>query len=253
VETPPLRFAPIAMGHYFEVSDIVRHGDESPGTPDVREDDGRTLPAGVFSSWAKEMRDALTAEQDAEVPCGSCTACCTASQFVHIGPDEVDTLAHVPAELLFPAPRSPQGHVLLGYDERGHCPMLIDEKCSIYAHRPRACRTYDCRVFAAAGVKLGGAQHVKIEQRVRRWRFTYADPVDEMRHEAVRVAARYLQEHADGMPEGTARDTPATRAVLAFSVHDLFLSVDEATGRSSVVPPALDAVRSRVVTLRTRK
>ena len=25
-----------------------------------------------------------------------CTACCTSSQFVHIGPDEVDTLAHIP-------------------------------------------------------------------------------------------------------------------------------------------------------------
>ena len=62
------------------------------------------------------------------MPCGTCTACCTSSQFVHIGPDEVDTLAHIPAELLFPAPRMPKGHVLLGYDERGHCPMLIDER-----------------------------------------------------------------------------------------------------------------------------
>jgi hypothetical protein len=93
----------------------------------------------VFSDWAKEMHGALTGERDAEVPCGTCTVRCTASQFVHIGPDEVDTLAHVPAELLFPAPRSPKGDVLLGYDERGHCPTLINEKCSIYAPMIREC------------------------------------------------------------------------------------------------------------------
>jgi uncharacterized protein len=242
----------IAMGQYFEVPDIVRHGGESPETPDVRKDDDRTVPAGVFSDWAEAMRGALTGQQDAEVPCGTCTACCTASQFVHIGPDEVDTLAHVPAELLFRAPRSPKGHTLLGYDERGHCPMLINEKCSIYAHRPRACRTYDCRVFSAAGVELGGAQHVKIEQRIGRWRFTYADPVDRVRQEAVRAAASYLREHADLMPDGTAR-MPATLAVLAFEIHDLFLFLDEATGQSSVVLPELDVVRSRLVTLRTRR
>jgi Fe-S-cluster containining protein len=240
------------MRHYFGVPGTVRHGDKRPGTPDVRRDDDRSLPAGIFSEWAQEMQSALAGKQDAEVPCGTCTACCTASQFVHIGPDEVDTLAHVPADLLFPAPRSPEGHVLLGYDERGHCPMLINEKCSIYAHRPKACRTYDCRVFSAAGVELGGAQHVQIEQRVRRWRFTYVDPVDEARHEAVRAAARYLAEHPDVMP-GTTTSTPANLAVLAFEVHDLFLLFDEATGQTSVVLPDSDAVRGRLVTLRTKR
>jgi hypothetical protein len=83
------------------------------------------LDAGDFSSWLVEIQAALRAERAAEVPCGGCTACCTSSQFVHVGPDETDTLAHIPAELLFPAPRMPEGHVLLGYDERGHCPMLI--------------------------------------------------------------------------------------------------------------------------------
>jgi Fe-S-cluster containining protein len=243
--------ASLCVSHYFEMPDIVRHGDTPPGT-DVREGDARGLQAGVFSDWVTEMRGALTGEQNAEVPCGTCTACCTASQFVHIEPDEVDTLAHVPADLLFPAPLSPEGHVLLGYDEGGHCPMLINEKCSIYAHRPRACRTYDCRVFSASGVELGGAQYVRIRQRVRRWRFTYADPVDEIRHEAVRAAARYLGEHADLMP-GASSSRPATLAVLAFEIHDLFLLFDQVTGQPTVVQPAFDAVRGRLVTLRTRK
>ena len=40
----------------------------------------------------------------------------------------------------------------MGFDERGRCPMLTDAGCSIYAHRPRTCRTFDCRVFTAAGL-----------------------------------------------------------------------------------------------------
>src|SRR6266508_6252442 len=99
-----------------------------------------TLPAGQFSSWLAGLQSALRGEADSEVPCDGCTACCTASQFIHIAPDETDTLAHIPPELLFPAPGLPTGHVLLGYDERGHCPMLIDNQCSIYEHRPRTDR-----------------------------------------------------------------------------------------------------------------
>src|SRR5262245_47949648 len=98
------------------------------------------------------MDSALRGERSSDVPCGGCTACCSSSQFVLIEPDEAETLAHVPGPLLFPAPGRPDGHVLLGYDDRGRCPMLGDDGCTIYAHRPRACRTYDCRVLAAAGV-----------------------------------------------------------------------------------------------------
>ena len=114
----------------------------------------------AFSAGLVEMRQGRdpAGSGGSDVPCGTCTACCTSSQFVHIEPDERDALAHIPAELLFPAPGRPRGHVLLGYDERGHCPMLVDGACSIYAHRPRTCRTYDCRVFAAAGVDPGDGQ-----------------------------------------------------------------------------------------------
>jgi uncharacterized protein len=148
------------VGHYFGMPDIVRQVDEGPASGGGRPDGTGTLAAGEFAAWATQMSDARRGTHDAEVPCGTCTACCTASQFVHIGPEEADTLAHIPADLLFPAPRAPRGHVLLGYDERGHCPMLVEEKCSIYAHRPKACRTYDCRIFAAADVELadGGSR-----------------------------------------------------------------------------------------------
>ena len=66
------------------------------------------LNAGNFSTWLAEMQAALRGERDADVPCDGCTACCTSSQFVHIAPDETDTLAHISSDLLFPAPGLPK-------------------------------------------------------------------------------------------------------------------------------------------------
>ena len=164
--------------------------------------DDAPLPAGRFSVWLDGMQRALRGEGSSEVPCGSCTACCTSSQFVHIDPDERDTLARIPEALLFPAPGLPQGHVVLGYDERGHCPMLRDGACSIYEHRPRTCRTYDCRVFTAAGVEPDEAQPA-IAGQARRWRFDLVTEADRARWDQVRAAAQHV--------EGTATQ----RAVLA--------------------------------------
>jgi uncharacterized protein len=126
------------------------------------------LDAGPFASWLRQLQEALAGAGDSDVPCDGCTACCESSQFVHIEPDEVDTLAHVPRALLFPAPGLPAGHVVLGYDGDGRCPMLSEAVCTIYEHRPRACRVYDCRIFVATGVEV---DQPKVASRVRRWRF----------------------------------------------------------------------------------
>ena len=134
------------------------------------------LAAGEFSVWLAGMEAVLRGEAESTVPCGTCTACCTSSQFVHIDPDEIDALAHIPAALRFPAPGLPKGHVVLGYDERGRCPMLGDRGCTIYEHRPRACRTYDCRVFVATGIEPDAGQPA-VAAQVRRWRFDVAPPI----------------------------------------------------------------------------
>ncbi|HEV7526789.1 MAG TPA: YkgJ family cysteine cluster protein [Acidimicrobiia bacterium] len=186
------------------------------GPSDSDQDD---LDAGDFGDWVVAMQGAIRAEHGSAVPCGDCTACCTSSQFVHIEPDETDTLSHIPTELLFPAPLRPRGHLLLGYDERGHCPMLIDGRCSIYEHRPRTCRTYDCRVFPAAGVEIDDDDKAAIAQRARRWRFTYPGPADRARHDAVRAAASSLRERA---ANGAARSSTEL-AVHAVEIHDSFL------------------------------
>src|SRR5262245_34144404 len=173
------------------------------------------LDAGVFSSWLSATQRAIRGEAEADVPCDGCTACCRSSQFVHIGPEETDTLAHVPPELLFPAPRMARGYVVLGYDERGHCAMLVEDRCSIYAYRPRACRTYDCRVFAAAGLELDEPEKVEINERARRWRFRHPTGRDREQHAAVQAVAAELREHPERSPDDGAPTNTTELAVYA--------------------------------------
>jgi Fe-S-cluster containining protein len=189
--------------------------------------DDEPLSAGSFADWLVGMQRALRGESGSDVPCDGCTACCTSSQFVHIEPDETETLARIPVEVLFPAPRLSRGNVVLGYDENGHCPMLIDNKCSIYEHRPRTCRTYDCRVFRAAGVEIDDEAQVDIARRARRWRFDFPAEADQLQHDAVRAAATFVREHEDLLPEGAAPANATQHAVLAIRMHAAFQRRDD--------------------------
>jgi uncharacterized protein len=217
--------------------------------PEV-ESEGRDLAAGDFSSWMTEMKEALRGRRASDVPCHGCTACCTSSQFIHIGPDETETLSRVPAELKFPAPGMPGGHVLLGYDERGHCPMLVDGRCSIYEHRPRTCRTYDCRIFPAAGLVIEDDK-VFIARQTQRWEFSFSSEPARVQHAAIRAAASFLRAHAGELPEETAPTNTTQLAVQALQVHDVFLQPDGRTGHPNVVEPAIDVVGAALMQLRT--
>ena len=180
------------------------------------------LPAGPFAAWLDGMQRALRGDRASDVPCGVCTACCTSSQFVHIRPDEVDTLAHVPRHLLFPTPRMPKGHVLLGYDEHGHCPMLVDGACSIYEHRPQTCRTYDCRVFPASGVELDDNEKRAIARQAARWVFDFPTEVDRAGYDAVRAAAAFVRDHPDRLPDGVVPANATQHAVLSIEIAERF-------------------------------
>jgi hypothetical protein len=194
----------------------------------VSDETAGDLPAGDFSNWLVQMRDALRGERDADVPCNGCTACCTSSQFIPIAPHETDTIRHIPKALLFPAPRMP-GHFVLGYDHRGHCPMLRDGVCTIYEHRPATCRTYDCRVLPAASLTLDDGDKAAIGERVARWRFSHPSSIDALQHQAVRDAASFLE---DAVP------SVAQRAVYAVELYEEFLD--------GPTPADPEAVRSRV-------
>ena len=190
--------------------------------------DQQDLPAGPFSAWLLRTGATLERHDDTVVPCGECTACCRSSYFIHIGPDETATLARIPAELLFAAPGQPKDTVLLGYDEEGCCPMLVDDKCSIYEHRPQTCRSYDCRIFAAAGIAAGDDDKALVTQHTQWWKFDHSDELGRTQHKAVQAAAKFMSEHS----ENFADDVPGNStqlAILAIKVHDVFLNRDDDT------------------------
>jgi uncharacterized protein len=131
----------------------------------------------------------------------------------------------------------------MGYDEQGHCPMFRDGACSIYEHRPRTCRTYDCRVFPAAGLEPDGRP--RITERVRQWRFDVSAAEDPTLQSAVRAAAAYLRANAGALPPGAVPANPTQLAYLAVRIRDVFLE-RSAGGELRVVTPALDAVAAAI-------
>ena len=141
------------------------------------------LAAGDFDDWLADLGRALHDGTGMEVPCGGCNACCRSAQFVHVEADESQALARIPEALLFPAPGSP-GTMVMGFDEAGCCPMLEQDACSIYEQRPRACRIYDCRAFAATGLDPAEEGRDAVGARSRRWQFSYRNDASRYRHEA---------------------------------------------------------------------
>lgn len=199
------------------------------------------LPAPRFSTWLAATRRALAEEADADVPCGDCTACCTSSYFIHVRPDDKAALARIPKKLLFAAPGLPKGHKVMGFDQRGHCPMLVDGRCSIYEDRPRTCRTYDCRVFAATGLEAGEADKARINEQAARWRFEAGEEEDTRGLDAARRAAKGLARLAargEDLPQ-----QPSQRALLALRLHPHVLGCDDEAAEDAALLAALRALR----------
>jgi len=196
------------------------------------------VPAGAFAEWAYATRRAQEGDGDAEVPCDGCTACCRSSFFVHLGPDETATLDRIPDELLFRAPGLPAGYMVLGYDERGHCPMLVDDACSIYEDRPMTCRKFDCRVLSAAGLAPDGPGQDALAERVRAWHFDLGTRRDRVARDAVRAALAFIEEHPECFEPGRNPVNAVQRSVTALAIFDEFVGAD-----GQVIEPGIDAVR----------
>jgi Fe-S-cluster containining protein len=194
------------------------------------------ISAGEFSSWLCAMRRVLLDDRGIDVACGSCVGCCKSSYFIHIKPDEQETLKRIQKELLFPAPGMPSGHRIMGYDKKGQCPMLIDGACSIYEHRPRTCRAYDCRIFAAAGILAGGKDKAIVNQRIGQWKFIYPSERDRAEHEAVQAAAAFIRNHERYFPRGWIPADPGQLAILAIKVFGIFLKKDCDTDAQKHLP-----------------
>ena len=205
------------------------------------------IPAGNFLSWLHHTREAQITGEGTSVPCSECRACCTSSYFIHIKPEERQTLARIPEELLFSAPGLPEGNMVLGYDKNGHCPMFINNECSIYEDRPQTCRDYDCRVFPATALSPGKDKPL-ISQRATRWTFDFPSPQDQRHMAAVQAAAQFLKKHVEDFSSEFVPKNPTQQAVLAIRVYPVFLNFSDTSEKTNpedknpkIVQAVLDA------------
>ena len=157
-----------------------------------------------------------------DVACGDCVGCCTSSYFIKVRPHETRALAAIDPRFLTDAPGVAPAR-LMGYLENGHCPMYSGRGCSIYPDRPETCRTYDCRVFTAAGMPAGDAGKSVINERVARWRFDFPTDQDRREQRAVEAAARFLRQHPVRFPGGHVPSRFSEIAVLAVKTYTVFL------------------------------
>ena len=191
---------------------------------DQKQKRSRSKPAGEFSRWVREyIRAQAHAEPANDVPCGDCNACCSSSYYIPIHSEERSTIAHIPAAVLTRSECHTEPRWTLSQSCAGRCPMLVDGACSIYAKRPRTCRRYDCRVFAAAGVAPGSGVRAAVNERVWQWRFEYPNEVDAQCQTAVLAAAEFLQRRSDLIdPEVAPADTGELAKAAVF-VHEVFM------------------------------
>jgi hypothetical protein len=112
---------------------------------EVRET-GISLSGFVRQTTRRQFGASASQSPVARVPCGTCQACCW-SKMVDVYPEEEkpEDLMHMDLEIR-------DGKLALRKRADGACVHLGPDGCSIYEHRPVACRVYDCRIFSAVGV-----------------------------------------------------------------------------------------------------
>ena len=178
-----------------------------------------TIKAGNFTSWLEQTQRG----EQADVPCGDCNACCRASYFIHVTKADGAARKAIPAPLLFPAPGQPEGCAVMGFNEAGTCPMLIEDRCSIYTRRPATCRDYDCRIFAATGISAGGAEKRDVTAQVQRWQFECSTPDDRKAQDGVKAAGHFLKTYRHLFKTRELPENPTELALLAIRVYEIFI------------------------------
>jgi hypothetical protein len=188
------------------------------------------------------MRAVLRGEQEADVPCDGCVGCCVSAYPIPLRPDDRAALQLIPEEFLqWPTPGG--GLARMRYRADGSCPMLRERQCTIYRDRPRTCRDYDCRLYAAAGLEPDGMRPV-IQERVREWQFEFADALERAQADAVRQAAAFIRDHAAAFPAGVRAHSATAAGVLAVKVWQVFVDREVPAGAPGpVVLEVLEAAR----------
>ena len=199
--------------------------------------------AGDFDSWLRSILASFKTGAGIDVPCGECRGCCSAGRFVHLLPSDEPAHSAIPKQFLLRAPGMPKGHAVMGYLDSGICPMLKAGNCSVYSSRPSTCRTFDCRVLAAAGLSMDGKWNERINERVKAWQFSFSSADGRRRLKAIQDSAAFIQQHAAAFPSGRAPTEPTSIAVLAIKVHPVFLSLGSDSTPTKIASAIVTASR----------
>jgi len=210
----------------------------------------QTVDAGDFAIWLQGAESTQLEGKEADVPCGDCNGCCKSFYFIHITPNDTDALEVIPRELLVDAPGLPPGHFVMGYNDQGHCPMLRNDRCTIYMNRPQTCRAYDCRIFAASDMQPGETDKALVRERTERWAFEYKNPADKARQQSIVRAARWLTAQRDNprsyLPANFIPSNSTQLAVLAIELRELFTQeLDAPTYSSATLADACVALSAQ--------
>jgi len=180
------------------------------------------LSAGEFSNWVDEFTRTMKGTGRGDAPCGECVGCCTSSKFIHIRPTDKDALNVIPKEVMFQAPGLSEGYYLLGYNDKGHCPLFKAGKCSIYGSRPETCRQYDCRALATTNIRITDESE-EITRKANSWEFEFSSDRSIELHSSVKLAGEFLSKYANKFPNGFIPPLSIQVAVMAIRVHSIFL------------------------------
>lgn len=173
------------------------------------------------SDWLADYQRCRTELSDLDVPCGDCAACCQSSMFILIRPQDTEAKQAIAPELRFRAPGLPDGFEVMGFDERGHCPMY-QQGCSIYAQRPTTCRQFDCRIFAISTVAEDQQQHPDIAASSRQWQLNQVTPQEQQQLDRIAAIRRWWQQHQGALPEALQPPRPSQQAVLVLDIYQRF-------------------------------
>ena len=205
-----------------------------------------TVDAGPFGAWLADALRVLRGEAEADVPCGTCTGCCTSSYYVRIRACDRAAVAGISSSYFVRAEGMPLDESLMGWRDDGTCPALEAGRCTIYVRRPMTCRDYDCRIFVPAELAAGDERKTVINARVRAWRFSFEDEVATRAFAAIRCASRFIREKRDAFPQGGrgVPTAPTGIAVLALKAYGVFLRNDvEAMDDEAIASAIVEASR----------
>lgn len=160
-----------------------------------------------------DLRNSSGERVEACVPCNGCRSCCYFEN-VEVHPEEERAEDLRCLSLV----QTQEGRTVLPKRDDGACAHLGSGGCKVYDHRPRACRMYDCRIHAIAGLaqRYGGTEHTAPV-----WTFRPQSPQDLATLSVLRISARrYLVENPGGLVDDAWNYAVAqlNKAMATFSI-----------------------------------